>query len=78
MLYREAFGLGLLAVYFAALPAVLARTLLATFRRRLGRTGYLVLSLLLLMMLSLPLKMLLRWSFNLSYVVSMPEYFFNF
>jgi hypothetical protein len=78
VLYREIFGLGVLAAYFAAVPAILGRTLLAGFRRRLGRTGYLVLSLLLLVMLSLPLKMLLHWSFHLSYVVSMPEYFFNF
>jgi hypothetical protein len=34
--------------------------------------------LLLLMMLALPLKMLLRWSFNLSYVLSVPEYYLSF
>jgi hypothetical protein len=28
-------------------------------------------------MLSLPVKMLTRWVFNLKYVVSIPEYFFN-
>ena len=31
-----------------------------------------------LMMLALPLKMLLRWSLNMSYLVSIPEYFLNF
>ena len=26
---------------------------------------------------SLPAKMLLRWIFNLKYIVAIPEYFFN-
>ena len=30
-----------------------------------------------LMMLALPVKMLTRWLFNLKYVVSIPEFFFN-
>ena len=30
------------------------------------------------MMFALPLKMLLRWTADLSYVLSMPEYYFNF
>ena len=33
---------------------------------------------LLLLMMTLPLKMILRWTINLSYVVSIPEYFLNF
>jgi hypothetical protein len=32
---------------------------------------------LLLFMMSLPIKMVLRWSFNLKYIVAIPEYFFN-
>ncbi len=30
-----------------------------------------------LMMMSLPIKMLLRWIFNLKYIVAIPEIFFN-
>ena len=30
-----------------------------------------------LMMMSLPIKMLLRWLFNLKYIVAIPEFFFN-
>ena len=30
-----------------------------------------------LMMMSLPLKMLARWLFNLKYIVAIPEFFFN-
>ena len=28
-------------------------------------------------MISLPIKMVLRWLFNLKYIVAMPEIFFN-
>jgi hypothetical protein len=34
-------------------------------------------ALLLLTMLSLPIKMLLRWTMNLHFLVYMPEAFFN-
>jgi hypothetical protein len=30
-----------------------------------------------LMMLALPIKMYLRWIFNLKYIVSIPEFAFN-
>ena len=32
----------------------------------------------LLLMMTLPLKMVLRWMFNLKYIVHIPEYFLNF
>jgi len=78
VLWRETPGLVVLGVYFAALPIVLGRTLLRSLRRTLGRGRYWIMALLLLMMIAVPLKMLLRWTCDLSYVVSMPEYFFNF
>jgi hypothetical protein len=78
LLWREIAGVIALAGYFAVLPAVMGRTVLKSFRQRLGRGRYVILTLLFLMMLSLPLKMMLRWMFKLSYVVSFPEYFFNF
>jgi len=78
ILWREIAGLVLLAVYFVALPVVLARTWLKRLAAAMGKARYAVMVLLLLMMFALPLKMLLRWTCNLSYVVSMPEYFFNF
>jgi hypothetical protein len=28
-------------------------------------------------MFSLPIKMVLRWTMNLKYIVAIPEYFFN-
>ena len=38
---------------------------------------YITLAILILFMASLPLKMVLRWTINLKYVVAIPEYFFN-
>jgi hypothetical protein len=29
-------------------------------------------------MLSLPLKMVLRWTVNMKYIIAIPEYFLNF
>ena len=76
--WREIAGIAALGLYFVALPVVLARTALKTFRRQMGLGRYTIMVLLLLMMLMLPIKMILRWTMNLSYIVSIPEYFFNF
>lgn len=78
ILWREIAGIVALGLYFVVLPPLLGRTLLKTLRQRMGLGRYTILILLGLMMLALPLKMLLRWAFQLSYVVSMPEWFFNF
>ena len=75
---REMAGLVSAGAYFVVLPVVLGRTWLKDFRRRMGRARYTIMILLLLMMATLPLKMILRWTMNLSYIVSIPEYFFNF
>jgi len=71
-------GLALLAAYFVGLPLLLARTAMKRLRAELGRWRYWLMTLLLLAMISLPLKMLLRWTFHLSYVVSIPEWSLNF
>ena len=44
---------------------------------KLGAARFYVTVMLFLMMMSLPLKMLARWIFNLKYVVAIPEIFFN-
>ncbi len=76
--WREIAGLVILGAYFIILPMLLGRTLLRDLRNRMGPGRYTILSLLLLMMFMLPIKMLLRWTFNLSYLLSIPEYFLNF
>ena len=44
---------------------------------KLGAVRYSVFVILLLSMMALPIKMVLRWLFNLKYIVAMPEIFFN-
>jgi cytochrome b/b6/petD-like protein len=59
-----------------------SRTLSMTFGLRkyfekLGPWRYSVFVMLLLCMIALPIKMVLRWTLNLKYIVSLPEIFFN-
>jgi hypothetical protein len=44
----------------------------------LGRVRYLLVLGLLLLMALLPIKMFARWTVNLTYFISIPEYFLNF
>jgi hypothetical protein len=76
--WRESPGIILLAVYFLALPPIMAATVFRNFFVKMGFIRYMVLATLLLFMAALPLKMILRWSFNLKYIVAIPEYFLNF
>ena len=74
---REFAGLILTVLYVFALPVVMAKTVFRSYFEKLGATRFYVTAFLFLMMLSLPIKMLTRWLFNLKYIVSIPEFFFN-
>ncbi len=74
---RELPGFAALGVYFSAIPALLQRTAFKKLYERLGAPRYHILILLTFMMLALPIKMYLRWAFNLKYIVAIPEFFFN-
>ena len=76
-LIREIFGLVLVGIYVAVLPLVLSKTLLRRFFEKMDMPRYLIGVSLGLMMMSLPIKMYLRWIFNLKYIVSIPEFAFN-
>jgi hypothetical protein len=76
-LVREAPGLLLVFLYLAVPPLVLAKTLLKGVYKKLDLVRYSVLMTLAMVMLSLPIKMYLRWAFNLKYIVAIPEFFFN-
>jgi hypothetical protein len=78
IVYREFLGIVLVLGYFIALPPVLAVTVFRKFYQRMGFIRYMVLANLLLFMMALPIKMVLRWSFNLKYLIAIPEYFLNF
>jgi len=77
---KEAPGIVLTIGYFTLLPplfVVLSRFFQQMFIK-MGFLRYMVLTNLLLMMALLPLKMLLRWTVNLKYFISLPEYMLNF
>ena len=76
-LVREIFGILLVIFYVFVLPVVLARGLFKTYYEKLGPARYYVSVFLFLAMMSLPLKMLARWLFNLKYIVHISEFFFN-
>ena len=76
-LIREAPGILLVLAYFVVGPALLAKTVLKRFFHELGFARYSVLVMLVLCMASLPIKMVLRWTINLKYLVAIPEWFFN-
>jgi GGDEF domain-containing protein len=50
---------------------------LKRFHEKMGPYRYAVFVILLLSMVALPIKMVLRWLFNLKYIIAMPEIFFN-
>jgi hypothetical protein len=76
-LTREAFGILLVLAYVLVLPVLLAKRSFRTYYEKMGPPRYYVGVFLFLMMMSLPAKMLLRWVFNLKYIVAIPEFFFN-
>jgi hypothetical protein len=85
MILRESFGILLIVFYVGVLPGILAFRHkifglpigLRRFFDKMGPWRYSVFVMLLLMQIALPLKMLLRWTVNLKYIVAMPEIFFN-
>ena len=50
---------------------------LKKYFEKLGPWRYSIFVMLLLCMIALPIKMVLRWTLNLKYIVSLPEIFFN-
>jgi hypothetical protein len=77
ILLREIFGLGLVAGYLFVLPPILAATVFRKWYEQLGFVRYNLVIFLFLVMAATPVKMYLRWTVNLKYIVAMPEYLFN-
>jgi hypothetical protein len=76
-LVRELFGIVLVLFYVFVLPVLLAKLWFKAYYAKLGAARYYVSVVLFLAMMSLPIKMLARWLFNLKYIVAIPEFFFN-
>jgi hypothetical protein len=78
VLLREAPGLAIVGAYLVLLPPLLAVTVFRGYFAKLGFIRYMIMANLMLLMLTLPLKMILRWTLNLRYIVSIPEISLNF
>jgi hypothetical protein len=79
-LFRESPGIVLTIGYFTLLPPLLVvlSKYFQTMFIKMGFIRYMVMTNLLLTMMLLPIKMLGRWTVNLKYFISMPEYMLNF
>jgi hypothetical protein len=76
-LAREWPGILLILAYMVALPPLLAKTIMRPFFVRMGFVRFFLLVTLIQFMALLPIKMVLRWTINLKYIVFIPEAFFN-
>jgi hypothetical protein len=74
---RELPGIILVLAYMLLLPPILAKTVLRPFFIRMGFIRFFTLVTLIQFMAALPIKMVLRWTINLKYIVFIPEWFFN-
>ena len=77
ILMREGPGILAIVLYFSASPWIFKKTVFYRFRVALGEVRFQIMMHLLLWMGLMPIKMLLRWTINLKYIVAIPEYFFN-
>jgi len=73
---REAPGMILVLLYLGVAP-LLAKGPFRRFYLKMGAPRFYVGAYLFLTMLALPIKMVLRWLFNLKYIVHIQEIFFN-
>ncbi len=79
ILLRESPGILLVLLYFVVLPPLMAMTVFRNFFVKMGFIRYMVMANLFLLMMTFPIKMVLRWSpLNLKYIVGIPEFFLNF
>ena len=77
ILLRELPGFFVIGFYFLVIPFLLTKTILKGVAQKLGILRFNVFMLLLLLTCSLPIKMYLRWFFNIKYLVAIPEIFLN-
>jgi len=76
-LIRELPGFGFLAFYMGVLPLLLGKTVFRRFYEKMGPLRYFVGANLFLIMMLVPVKMYLRWAFNLKYILYLQEFSFN-
>lgn len=74
---REVVGIIIVVLYFLGGMPLLGRTVLKKFRQDMSPCRFYIMSFLFLAMGGLIIKMFLRWTINLKYLVFIPDYFFN-
>ena len=74
---RELPGILLVVGYFTVVPILIAMTVGKKLFRELGAIRFGVLINLALIMAAVPIKMILRWLFNLKYIVNIPDWQLN-
>lgn len=77
ILLRELPGFIVTALYFGVMPLVFAKTFFKDLYQKVGTVRFCLFAVLLLLALLLPIKMYLRWFFNIKYIIAIPEFFFN-
>ncbi len=77
ILLREIFGIIAVIAYFVVGVWALEKKIMKDMAEKMGKPRFLILAFLMLSMASLPIKMVLRWTINLKYIVAIPEWFFN-
>ena len=77
IMLREFVGFLAVFAYMFIFPIFLAKTWFKDLFEKIGLIRYTSLMLLGLSMFALPIKMYLRWFFNLKYIIAIPEWFFN-
>ncbi len=78
ILVREWPGMVLAAFWLGALPVLMTRIgFFSRLRAQMGFSRYYLMAVLFVIMLLVPVKMVGRWTFNLKYIIAMPEINFN-
>jgi len=73
-LVREWLGFLLTGTYLFVLPIILRFTVFRRMYEQMGAIRYVIMVFLLLFMAMMPIKMVLRWVFNLKYFIYLPEF----
>lgn len=76
-LIREFPGIALVAAYYTLPIQLFSKKVFKKYIEEKGTVRYTLYMILALTMLTLPIKMYLRWAFNLKYLIAIPEIFFN-
>ncbi len=77
ILMREAPGIIALLGFFTVVPLLAAKTVFKRYFEEAGPVRFHIFMHLMCWFLLMPMKMLLRWTVSLKYIVGIPEYFFN-